>query len=321
MALTPRYKNLKSMVEDFYGLLNEMEDLNPKDPTLAKPAKQVARSLAESKQAITEGLNFTPSPFVGGSMASAPHGSYHISHSEKGHQLSYSGGKSNSGTKNAGLGFHASEKDAQTVAGNHHLTQMRTLGSPKVGSAGIANYESKAENAPLSRYTGQKGMIDSFRVLAGLEEQEISPRDPGIIGNTKTAQEMREDYGMAPKKETQAAPTKNGYSVGAARAALTFSNSILDKQNAIHESLCEGASESTYSTLSKACKSAAEALRDIAEGAPDALYNKMSGIADRHDRHAAIYARGKYPKTEAISAMRTMISDVDPTDFLFVVRR
>lgn len=42
-----------------------------------------------------------------------------------------------------------------------------------------------AERAPLSQYSSSKRALDSFRVLAGMEEREIMPWDPGLSGTTR----------------------------------------------------------------------------------------------------------------------------------------
>lgn len=59
MALKPRYKTISEMVKNYYQMLNGMEDLNPKDPTLAKPnskplveAKDKVKTITEVKPAV-----------------------------------------------------------------------------------------------------------------------------------------------------------------------------------------------------------------------------------------------------------------------------
>lgn len=58
-----------------------------------------------------------------------------------------------------------------------------------------------AENAPLSRYSNSKSALSSFRVLAGLEEREISPWNPGILGETRSVRQLKEDFGMTEVKK------------------------------------------------------------------------------------------------------------------------
>lgn len=237
MALTPRYKNLSSMVEGFYSLLNDMEELNPKDPTLRKPvveSKPKAAPVVESKPVKAKVI---------------------------------------------------------------------------------------AEAAPLSQYSSSKGAVNSFRVLAGLEEREISPWDPGIFGQTKTVQEMKEDYGMAEKTVKPLKESKTGYSAKAARIAVAHSKGVLDQQRNLSSYLSEGVDDAVFGKLSEACTQVAVNLRAAVEDAPGLLYDKAYALADRHDRHAAIYAKGKYPKQEAVAEMNAMVDAIEPTDFMFIVNR
>ena len=41
------------------------------------------------------------------------------------------------------------------------------------------------EHAPLSKYSSSKSALNSFRVLAGLEERVIMPWDAGVVGTTR----------------------------------------------------------------------------------------------------------------------------------------
>lgn len=54
----------------------------------------------------------------------------------------------------------------------------------------------KAEAAPLSKYSSRSAALESFRVLAGLTEREMSPWNPGILGETRTVKKLQEDFGM-----------------------------------------------------------------------------------------------------------------------------
>jgi hypothetical protein len=59
----------------------------------------------------------------------------------------------------------------------------------------------QAEAAPLSKYSSSSAAMSSFRVLAGLEEREMSPWNPGILGETRTVKKMQEDFGMSKSKK------------------------------------------------------------------------------------------------------------------------
>lgn len=60
-----------------------------------------------------------------------------------------------------------------------------------------------AEAAPLSRYSSVEAAKNSFRVLAGLEEREVSPWNPGILGESRTVRQIQEDFGMVTKSRTK----------------------------------------------------------------------------------------------------------------------
>lgn len=73
--------------------------------------------------------------------------------------------------------------------------------APIVESAPAPSAPVQAEAAPLSRYTSSKSALNSFRVLAGLEERELSPWNPGILGETRTVKKLQEDFGMTETKK------------------------------------------------------------------------------------------------------------------------
>ena len=51
----------------------------------------------------------------------------------------------------------------------------------------------RPENAPMSRYSNQARALHSFKVLAGMIEEEIMPRDPGLLGSTRSERAYHRD--------------------------------------------------------------------------------------------------------------------------------
>ncbi len=51
----------------------------------------------------------------------------------------------------------------------------------------------RAEQAHVSRYSSHDRALHSFKVLAGMIEEEIMPRDPGILSSTRSEGAYRRD--------------------------------------------------------------------------------------------------------------------------------
>ena len=59
----------------------------------------------------------------------------------------------------------------------------------------------RPEAAHMSQYSDHQRALHSFKVLAGMIEEEIMPRDPGLLATTRSEAAYRRDPGRAiPKK-------------------------------------------------------------------------------------------------------------------------
>lgn len=92
------------------------------------------------------------------------------------------------------LGMDERHPKDQTIAESRKserpasLTESKTEKPTKV----------RLEHAPLSRYSTPASAMDSFRVLAGLTEREAMPWNPGVVGTTKTNQQILSEANLAP---------------------------------------------------------------------------------------------------------------------------
>lgn len=192
----------------------------------------------------------------------------------------------------------------------------------------------KAERAFLSKYSSPKRAMDSFRVLAGLEERQIMPWNPGIVGETRTPQAMMEAFGMledqgedehekvisqrqanyaATQQRPSAKPDMGGYSPRAAHKALRHSARTISDMHAKHSYMHmhePGDQEMLKRDLAKRNMHASHMLRGAADGAPYDVNNHLHALAARHEKHAKIYMSGGRPKLEAIEALDKMNEDV-----------
>lgn len=84
---------------------------------------------------------------------------------------------------------HGKMHDAHRRKAQSHEKKLKKV-------AGKRNLVNSVDPAPLSRYQTESSAIHSFRVLAGLEETELLPRDPGLSGTTRlTGAYLAEGYG------------------------------------------------------------------------------------------------------------------------------
>lgn len=186
----------------------------------------------------------------------------------------------------------------------------------------------KAERAHMSRYSSPQRAMDSFRVLAGLEESQLMPWNPGIVGETRTPAAIMEAAGIAEdegddheyekvvsqrqanyaatQQRPSAKPDMGGYSPRAAHKALRHSTRTISDMHAKHSYMhqIEPQHQQTMKMeLAKRNMHASHMLRGAADGAPHDVYNHLHALAARHERHAKIYSNGGRPKLEAIEAI------------------
>ena len=181
-----------------------------------------------------------------------------------------------------------------------------------------------AEAAPLSRYSSPGRATDSFRVLAGLEQREMSPWNPGIVGETRTVKNLMETFQMeSTQSGLKSAETHHyrhdvgGYSPKAVHHALRSSDRVLSNARMYHDymhDLPDSARGHIKATLAKHSEHAAYKLRGAADGSPSDVHAKLHGLADRHERHAKIYASGGRPKLEAIEEMLDLVESMSLID-------
>lgn len=72
-------------------------------------------------------------------------------------------------------------------------TESRQEPKPAAKPAPEGKPRALAEHAPLSRYTSQNSALQSFRVLAGLEERDVMPWDSGVVGTTRHTKNIMSD--------------------------------------------------------------------------------------------------------------------------------
>lgn len=218
--------------------------------------------------------------------------------------------------------------------------EQKQSGKPITESVKVveARPAAKAEVVKLSKYSTSKTAIDSFRVLAGLEERVLEPWNCGIVAETRSVSMLEEDFEMVDdvnmRKRAEGGlgglgsdsphykqDLSDRYSAKAAHHAVGRSARTLSNSHAVHSywhDLPSQARSEMAQTLSQHHAAAAGALRTAAGGAPDKIHHEMHTLADRHERHSKIYAKGGRPKLEAIEEMQAVVESIDPLEYFDV---
>ncbi len=196
----------------------------------------------------------------------------------------------------------------------------------------------KAEAVRNSRYSSSAKAMDSFRVLAGLEERDLMPWNAGAGAETRTngtvltdafGSALSEDGGedeyvqkvaqrqgnyAAAQHRPSAKSDMGGYSPRAAYKALKHSARTIADMHAKHSYMGAHAPEHRSmikQELAKRNMHAAHMLRGASDGAPEDVGGQLHHLAGRHERHAKIYMSGGRPKLESIEEMDKLNDLID----------
>lgn len=217
-----------------------------------------------------------------------------------------------------------------------------------------------AEDAFLSMYSSGQRALDSFRVLAGIEERVIMPWNASMGAETRSVGMLEEQWEMGHDNygEAEDDDEKEGedevdeddedgmeedfsrdsrglgglgsaepkykkdlsdrYSPKALHRAVSQSARTLANSHAAHDTMQHLPSadrDEMKAKLAQHHAHAAHSLRIAASGAPDHVADMAHSLADRHQRHSNIYAKGGRPKLEAIEEMQAVVESIDPIDY------
>ena len=177
--------------------------------------------------------------------------------------------------------------------------------------------EIKAEAARLSQYSSSNSFRNSFKVLSGLVSKEAEPWNPGIVGETRSVKSLKEAFEMEDDGDRPSMyhhkKDLGGYTPKAAHQAISHSHRVLGAQHATHSYIRDLDPKTQAHLKDKLGNFAAHAaykLRGAADGADPETHAKLHSLANRHERHAMIYAKGGLPKLEAIEEMIGTVEDL-----------
>ncbi len=194
-----------------------------------------------------------------------------------------------------------------------------------------------AEAARYSKYSSPEKAMDSFRVLAGLEDRQMMPWNPGIVGETRSVSTLMEAFGMnedggssddehdqavakkmanydAIQRRPNPKPDMGGFSPKAAHKALQHSQRTMATAHAKHSYMHQLEPHEqalTKRELGKLNMHSSHLLRGAADGAPADVHRELHALADKHETHARIYHKGGRPKLEAIEEAQDFAYNID----------
>lgn len=163
-----------------------------------------------------------------------------------------------------------------------------------------------AENA--TRYSNPKSAMDSFRVLAGLEEREIMPWNPGVVGSTKSNLQIMEEAGALDSMMGATDDGADAAYAGAEKMHQMVLNRHLQQHATLHELPPEHQAQA-MAKMGKERQQLADVLRTHSGHAGQRGHEnasaRMAQLSQKHGEAANAYAQGQLPREDEEDAALT----------------
>jgi len=201
--LKPRYNTLSESVSDFRRMLDGMNQVQHNGDVDFQELDALVREEQEIERHVRE-LEHLERMLLGSGMP--------LSEEDKA-QLAREYGQSGEKLMGVARMQRNPEKAARVERrAKGHLAKARKYGR---GADVDDSVNESLDPAPLSQYRTPSNALQSFRVLAGLDERTLMPRDAGLLGTTRfnqgyaqMAQPLAEEESPAHKSKMKSAAKK-----------------------------------------------------------------------------------------------------------------